>query len=78
MSDGQVRHSLNLSLPFVVANCLTEISAFSQVMWTKPNKTEYFSDGRRIKLEEKIDLIDGTFESKHDAVGHSCSSHSAN
>ena len=29
--------TLNLSLPFVVAYCLTEISAFSQVMWTKPS-----------------------------------------
>ena len=27
--NGQARHSLNLSLPFVVAYCLTEISAFS-------------------------------------------------
>ena len=35
--NGQARHSLNLSLPFVVAYCLTEISAFSQAMWTKPN-----------------------------------------
>ena len=34
--NGQARHSLNLSLPFVVAYCLTEISPFSQAMWTKP------------------------------------------
>jgi len=37
--NGQARHSLNLSLPFVVAYCLTEISAFSQAMWTNTNLT---------------------------------------
>ena len=57
--NGQARHSLNLSLPYVVAYCLTEISAFSQAMWTKPSTENKWFVPRNINFDNPKNIWTG-------------------